>query len=76
MDEDQKPSRPDVIATTVQNLHSMLIHTNTDRPAHMSMCVHHDYNTFACILATKLQFANHIFNIAELSLILAFAIKS
>jgi hypothetical protein len=46
------------------------------RPAYMSMCVHHDCNTFACILATKLQFANHIFNIAELSLSLAFAIKS
>jgi len=27
MNEDQKPSRPNVIATTVQNLQSVLIHT-------------------------------------------------
>jgi len=46
------------------------------RPAYMSMCAHYDYNIFACILEIKLQFANHIFDIAELGLILAFAIKS
>jgi hypothetical protein len=31
MDEDQKPSRPNVIATTVQNLQSVLIHTTQAR---------------------------------------------
>jgi len=74
MDEDQKPSRPNIIARTVQNWHSMLVHSNT--PAYTIMCVHYDYNVFACILATKLQFANHIFDKAELSMIPVFAIKS
>jgi len=42
----------------------------------MIVCVRYDYNVYACILATKLQFTNHIFDIAELSIILAFGIKS